>query len=540
MKLPTIIDNNQNNTLLESLKKLLPECESLDVATGTFEIGSLIALDSFWKNLNKLRIVMGDETTKRTKTELVNALKRLSDESIEKEKEKNDELKGLYAVRDALDKKIVEAKVYSKAKFHSKAYLMKLKPPHLSNYGIVGSSNFTEPGLCRNVELNLLTSEQMHLEALQSWFNNHWKEAEDIRDDLIQVIQPHIKHYSPFEIYVKALYEYFLGKEVPTSAWEETGSKIYPILDELQQIGYRQALWIAENWGGALICDGVGFGKTYIGLMLIEKFIHERKRVLLIVPKSARESVWEKRLKEYLPEEYGGAYSGNQIIVVNHTDLHRENFAEYLEQIKNKADIILVDEGHHFRTPASQRSEKLFDLVDHKGNKKKIFFLTATPVNNSLFDILHLIEYFSGKERKYFQKLGINDTRAYFIKMERAIEIKMGIKRENEDQESFFPDFDITEAEKVLRHDTLFKELVIQRSRDYAKKFFAKVSNDKLYFPERDIPKVAAYKLADIYGDLFTRIKKSFNKKDPFLDLKIYNPENYKKKEEKKDAWILG
>ena len=104
----------------------------------------------------------------------------------------------------------------------------------------------------------------------------------------------------PFEVYLKALYEYFLGKEVPTSAWEETESKIYPILDELQKIGYRQALWIAENWGGALICDGVGFGKTYIGLMLIERFIHERKRVLLIVPKSARESVWEKRLKEYL------------------------------------------------------------------------------------------------------------------------------------------------------------------------------------------------------------------------------------------------
>lgn len=540
MKLPTIIDNRDNNTALEALKSLLPESNELDVATGYFEIGSLLALDTYWNSLEKIRIVMGDETTKRTRKELVESLRRMSDESIEKEKEKDDALRGLYAVKAGLDNKQIEAKIYSIAKFHAKLLLMKLKKPHLSNYGIVGSSNFTEPGLCRNVELNLLTSNQLQLDALQDWFEKHWSEAEDVKDEVLKVIEPHIKLYSPFEVYVKALYEYFLGKEVPTSAWEETESKLYPILDELQQIGYRQALWIAENWGGALVCDGVGFGKTYIGLMLIEKFIHERKRVLLIVPKSARVSVWEKRLKQYLPEEYGGAYSGNQIIIINHTDLHRENFAEYLEQIKNKADVILVDEGHHFRTPASQRSEKLFDLVDHKGNKKKIFFLTATPVNNSLFDILHLIEYFSGKERKYFQKLGINDTRAYFVKMERAIEIKMGIKRENEDQESFFPDFDVTEAEKILRHDILFKELVIQRSRDYAKKFFAKVSNDKMYFPERDIPQVASYKLAKIYGDLFTRIKKSFNKKDPFLDLKIYNPENYKKNEEKKDAFALG
>ena len=66
--------------------------------------------------------------------------------------------------------------------------------------------------------------------------------------------------------------------------------------------------------------------------------------------------------------------------------------------------------------------------------EKKYFFLTATPVNNSLFDILHLIEYLSGKDRKYFQKIGINDTRAYFIRMERAIETKMGIVRNGGDQ----------------------------------------------------------------------------------------------------------
>ena len=107
-------------------------------------------------------------------------------------------------------------------------------------------------------------------------------------------------------------------------------------------------------------------------------------------------------------------------------------------------------------------------------------------------------------------------------------------------RESFFPDFDVTEAEKILKHDVLFKELVIQRSRDYAKKYFTRISNDAMYFPERDIPRVAEYKLAKIYGDLFKRIKKSFDREDPFLELKVYNPENYRKKEENKDAWVLG
>jgi superfamily II DNA or RNA helicase len=540
MKLQTIIDNRNSNTVLEALKKILPESQSLDVATGYFEIGSLLALDTYWNNLEKIRIVMGDETTKRTRKELVDALQRVSEESIEKEKEKDDSLRGLHAIRASLDSKQIEAKIYLLAKFHAKALLMQLKPPHLSNYGIIGSSNFTEAGLCRNVELNLLSTEQIQLEAVQNWYNTHWAEAEDVKDEIFKIIQPHIKEYSPYEVYVKALYEYFLGKEVPSSTWEESQSKIYPILDELQQIGYRQALWIAEKWGGALVCDGVGFGKTYIGLMLIERFLHERKRVLLIVPKSARESVWEKRLFEYLPEEYSGPYTGSQLEIINHTDLHREKFEKDLQKIKQRADVIVVDEAHHFRTPNAQRSEKLYELMDHGGNKKQIYMLTATPLNNSLFDILHLIEYFSGKDRKYFQRIGINDTRTYFVKMERAVEEKMGIKRDKEYEEHLFQDYDATEAEKFLKQDVLFKELVIQRSRDYAKKYFAQVSKDSMYFPERDTPAVAEYKLASIYGDLFKKIKSSFSRDNPFLELKLYNPENYRKDETKKDPWISG
>ena len=60
MQLPTIIDNKDNNTVLEALKQLLPDSKSLDVATGYFEIGSLLALDSFWNQLEKIRVVMAD------------------------------------------------------------------------------------------------------------------------------------------------------------------------------------------------------------------------------------------------------------------------------------------------------------------------------------------------------------------------------------------------------------------------------------------------------------------------------------------------
>ncbi|MEW5799681.1 MAG: phospholipase D-like domain-containing protein, partial [Bacteroidota bacterium] len=342
-KLPTILDNRNDNTVLHALKRLLPEARSLDVATGYFEIGSLLALDSFWNTLEQIRIVMGDETTKRTKRELEEAIKIQSDESIEREKENDDSLKGLSAIRQSLQSGLITAKVYTKAKFHAKAMLMKMKPPHLSNYGIVGSSNFTEPGLCKNIELNLVSTEQHQLEALQEWYETCWKESEEIKETILNVIEPHLKEYLPFEVYAKALYEFFLGKEMPTTSWEENESKIYPLLDDLNKAGYKQALKIAEEWGGALICDGVGFGKTYIGLMLIERFLHDRKRIALIVPKSTRESVWEKRLTEYLGYNIDEAY-GAQIEILNHTDLHREKLQKRIERIRERADIILVDE----------------------------------------------------------------------------------------------------------------------------------------------------------------------------------------------------
>ena len=150
---------------------------------------------------------MGDETTRRTKKELVDVIRQMSEESIEREKERDDNLRGLAAVEEAFLQGKIETKVYTKAKFHAKAYLMGMKPPHLSNYGIVGSSNFTEPGLCRNIELNLLSTEQHQLQALQEWYQERWQESEILKDEVLQAIEPHLKLYSPFEVYVKALHE---------------------------------------------------------------------------------------------------------------------------------------------------------------------------------------------------------------------------------------------------------------------------------------------------------------------------------------------
>ena len=80
-KLPVIIDNRKDNTVLNALQKLLPNLQKMDIATGVFEVGSLLLLEGLWQNLNKLRVLMGDETAKRTKAEIFKAVLEQSNQS---------------------------------------------------------------------------------------------------------------------------------------------------------------------------------------------------------------------------------------------------------------------------------------------------------------------------------------------------------------------------------------------------------------------------------------------------------------------------
>ena len=104
MKIPTLIDNVDGNTLLKALEGLLVKSVSLDVATGTFEIGAFLSLGETWQHLDGIRLLMGDETTKRTKDHLIKALQEVTDDNIEAVKERDDTLHGLAAVRDAIRK----------------------------------------------------------------------------------------------------------------------------------------------------------------------------------------------------------------------------------------------------------------------------------------------------------------------------------------------------------------------------------------------------------------------------------------------------
>ena len=55
------------------------------------------------------------------------------------------------------------------------------------------------------------------------------------------------------------------------------------------------------------------------------------------------------------------------------------------------AELVLIDEAHNFRNPTTRRYRALSDLVRHS----RVALLTATPINNTLLDLQHLIDLFA-------------------------------------------------------------------------------------------------------------------------------------------------
>jgi hypothetical protein len=532
-----IVDNSVSGwTGLRYLEEWSGIAKAFDIATGYFEIGALLALDGKWQTLDKIRILMGAEITHRTRKALLEAVRtralQILDGSIEADKVTNPFLHGVPAILDALRKGQIECRVYDKDKFHAKAYITHAKLEVVGAQALVGSSNFTAPGLTKNIELNIQVQSAREVAQLKEWFEVHWGEAVEVTDVVVETIARHTQLYKPFDIYAKALQEFFRGHELTASEWDETRSRMFPRIDRYQKEAYWALMKIARQHGGAFLCDGVGLGKTFVGLMLIERLVlHEGKRVVLFAPKATKEGVWEPHLREWLPHigGVGGGADFSNLAVFSHTDLGRKgDFPERFRRIAELADVVLIDEAHHFRNPGIAGSDEkgrepsryyhLFNLLSNAERPKTVFMLTATPINNRLSDFRHMAELFTRRDETYFARtLGINNLRAHFNQMEKALRDRVG-------QDA--PDVaeHMTEAQDILFTDEIFRNLVVQRSRAYARESQIRETGRASAFPERKPPQVAAYSIRKTYSRLLDMFENAFAQKNPLFTLPMYYP----------------
>lgn len=88
-----------------------------------------------------------------------------------------------------------------------------------------------------------------------------------------------------------------------------------------------------------MICDGVGLGKSFIALALMERFCQEKKNVLLIAPKNIMSSSWDGYLDDYLAQ-YRQPFGTLHQIAMTELGFDYEADGEVTSTFEQKRDLI--------------------------------------------------------------------------------------------------------------------------------------------------------------------------------------------------------
>lgn len=311
----------------------------------------------------------------------------------------------LRKLKVALSAGNVEVRRFEKAFLHAKAYIVTSADGSANEGIIAGSSNLTGAGLNHNLELNLGRDDEAVVRRSRQWFDDLWEEAEPY--DLASVFEVTDYPRTPWEIFIRVLWQLY-GAEVEDDARIDENLP----LTSFQKHGAARALRLIRDLGGVIVADEVGLGKTFIAGEILQLYGRGRQRAVLICPAALRDTTWAKFLATY--QLFVECLSFEQL--ANDQQLQdpqrpREGH-EHLRRPLEEYQLVIVDEAHNYRNPATPtRAAVLRRLLF--GQPRDVLFLTATPVNNSLWDLYHLIRFFMRQDARLADK-GILSIRERF------------------------------------------------------------------------------------------------------------------------------
>jgi len=505
MNLPDYIDN-KNYTLESVLATIIEDNNqlTLDIATGFFRIEAWLRLESPMNKLNSLRLLIGrDPAIRPAESDRIDLLKyyrRTLQQQLEENpfnlqyKQQIDRLIE-YLQQDKIEVRLFGALGDKNQFLHAKAYIF-------DEYSIVGSSNFTPAGLQANSELNIVNKIGAIARDLRNnWFERFWHDdSVDInyKQKLIDTLNASkfgSKAYTPYQVFLKALYELF-KEDTNINEGNITGVD----LADFQKEGFKKAIRLMEKHQGCIVADAVGLGKTYIGLRVIEYYlIKERKpnkipKVMVICPAQLRELVWQKKLDEF----------GLKADIISHEEISRKDFN--LNRY-SYYDLMVIDEGHNFRNSGTNRYNNLLKLVNSGNRNKKILMLTATPINNSVYDLYHQILILARGNESYYREYGISNLNGYFKALHQG---------KTEITELLFQTMVRRSRQDVIRRQEAGEEIII--------------AGTKIHFPKRELERFT-YNFEAEYQGLYIGIANSIDR----LNLSPYNIKSFKLKKIKTD-----
>ena len=445
--------NEDKNTLLKKLEGVFKHknIHFFDALVGYFRASGYFQIREFVEKAAEIRILVGinidhlvfeanqqgllfDANAEKAQEEFFKEVKKNIQEA---EYDKKVEAGMLQLIEDIVSGK-VQIKVHPKQNIHAKIYIFREKVKHDHGYGsvITGSSNLTDAGLGKNFEFNVELRDNTDIEFATKTFEQLWEESVPIDTDYIEKLQKDTylnDSYTPYEIYLKFLIEYF-GKSIefdPNSISDlPRGFKRLSYQVDAVNDGYAKMM----KHNGFFLADVVGLGKTIVATLIAKKYFYSngfpehRSRTLIIVPPALKEN-WSETIEKF---------NLDNVKILTNGSLHKLTGLE-------RYDLIIVDEAHKFRSDTATMYNELQKicktttkrvLTDGTRVPKRVILISATPLNNKPEDIANLVYLFqdsknSSLEIGNLQHFFRNQIDAYKkLKKEPDVEVvKKGVKR---------------------------------------------------------------------------------------------------------------
>lgn len=443
-----LIDNSEQFKLVKYVKELVsrPDCNHIMIATGYWDLpGTALVyeeLKDFFSRGGKLDLLIGQEPQLQY-YQTSQEVRQFPDFYIQRDVDSlTDEYKpiGKLIIDNALTKDNPDGKfeirVYGQGEhkefLHAKCYIF-LGNNHTLATGIVGSSNFTLKGLQGNAELNYLEengnsvaapfTEYSTSKSHKAWFEELWQNSELWSGKFIKnILKPSPigvgiekdneaeKSLSPYEVYIKYLQLQF-GDMVDANTSEILKSYLPPSFNtlEYQLDAVKQCFSVMKRFGGFILGDVVGLGKTIVGVLLIRHFLENaeslgRARKVLIVTPPAIKKAWEKTIKDFDNDNPRNNIELNVDFVMTGSigkitdELEDADDIDDSDEIENfevsNYGMVLIDESHNFRNSETQKYKAIDDLIGLINPTPYVALLSATPQNNSPKDLYNQIRLF--------------------------------------------------------------------------------------------------------------------------------------------------
>jgi superfamily II DNA or RNA helicase len=497
----TFITNEKGQNLKSRFETLIKDTRFFDCLVGYFYASGFFKIYEPLANTERIRILIGISTSKRTfdliqkaDNERQNELefshaevKQELENEIETELEHSDDNQtieeGVEKFIEWIQNKKLQIRAYPSNKIHAKVYIMTFSEGDRDIGRIItGSSNFTQAGLVDNLEFNVELKTRADYDFALNKFEELWKDAVDVSEKYVDTIRTKTwlnQTITPYELYLKFLYEYFKDE------LSQTGEVFIRYLpEEFMKLEYQgqavlNAKKILEEYGGVFISDVVGLGKTYISAMLVGQL---DGRTLVIAPPVL--------LNESNPGSWKNIFSDFRVSA----DFESIGKLDHLiERGVEKYTNIVIDEAHRFRTETNITYEKLAEIC----RGKRIILVTATPYNNSPRDILSQIKLFQSAKKSTIPNLP--NIEAFFSGLDK--------KLKNLDKQRDYAEYirTVKENAKEIR-DKVLKYLMVRRTRTEIVKYFSQdLEKEKLKFPEVEPPVPLFYELNDYEDEVFNK-----------------------------------